>query len=366
MGPDKRTLSQRMADSVIKRYRPGMMRWHYEHGLVIMAARQVGSLIGDPSYDAWALSMYSPLIGEDGSIVTYREGEYNLDQINAGRNLFGLYQLTGQERFHKAAQRLKAQLVHQPRTFAGPYWHKEIYPWQVWLDGLYMQGPFNVQYSAEFGDDGSFDDVCDQLVATWERLRDPKTGLLYHAWDESRGQRWSDIVTGCSPHFWGRAIGWYSMAILDIMDYLPPQSTKRPVLASMLVQLLDAVLKYQDPCGMWYQVLDQSTREGNYLETSATSMFAYSLFKGVRTGLLDHHGPYVSAARRAMDGMRERYLTEDADGQLHLGGICSVAGLGGNPYRDGSFRYYILEPVVTDDFKGVGPFMLACIEEERQ
>jgi len=361
-----RTLSRRMADSVIGRYRPGMMKWHYEHGLVIMAAMRVGETCKDSSYYDWGYSMYNPLISDTGAIATYREGEFNLDQINAGRNLFCFYGESGEERFKLAADRLKSQLKRQPRTLAGPYWHKEIYPWQIWLDGLYMQGPFNVEYSATFGDDGAFDDVCRQLLVTHEKLLDPKTGLLYHAWDESRGQRWSDIDTGCSPHFWGRAIGWYCMAILDVLDYLPEGHVRIPELKSVLRKLLASILKFQDPSGMWWQVVDEAGRKGNYLETSASSMFCYSLFKASRLGILDDVESCIAAAKRGMQGIRGKYLREDPSGELHLGGICSVAGLGGNPYRDGSFRYYVLEPVVEDDFKGVGPFILACIEEERQ
>lgn len=361
-----RTLSRRMADSVVGRYRPGMMKWHYEHGLVIMAAMRLGEISGDGSYYDWAYAMYDPLIASDGAIATYRKGEFNLDQINAGRNLFTFHSRSGERRFKLAADRLKEQLRNQPRTLAGPYWHKEIYPWQVWLDGLYMQGPFNVQYSATFGDDGAFDDVCRQLVVTYEKLLDPKTGLLYHAWDESRGQRWSDIETGCSPHFWGRSIGWYCMAIIDVLDFLPSGHKMIPQLHDILRRLLASVLKFQDRSGMWWQVVDEAGREGNYLETSATSMFCYSLFRGVREGILKDSRECVEAARRGMEGIRAKYVREDASGELHLGGICSVAGLGGNPYRDGSFRYYVQEPVVEDDFKGVGPFILACIEEERR
>lgn len=333
-----------------------------------MSVLHVGEVSQDTSYYDWAYAMYNPLVATDGTISTYREGEFNLDQINAGRNLFPLYEKSGEERFRLAADRLKSQLLRQPRTLAGPYWHKEIYPWQVWLDGLYMQGPFNVEYSKRFGDDGAFDDVCSQLLVTYDKLLDPKTGLLYHAWDESRGQRWSSLETGCSPHFWGRSIGWYCMAVLDVLDYLPADHPRIPELRSVLRKLLSAVLKFQDPSGMWWQVPDEAGRKGNYLETSASSMFCYSLFKAVRCDIQPESSVCVSwlaAAKKGMQAICDRYLREESSGELHLGGICSVAGLGGNPYRDGSFRYYIMEPVVEDDFKGVGPFILACLEQER-
>ena len=357
-------LSLAMAESVIARYKPSQMRWHYEHGLVIHSCLLVGKAYGRNDFFDWAYSMYDPMIAGDGRIATYRLGEYNLDQINAGRNLFALYEQTKENRFLLAAKLLKQQLTTQPRTLGGVYWHKEIYPWQIWLDGVYMQGPFNAQFCKVSGDTAGFDDIVDQIIKVYQTLRDEKTGLLYHAFDESRGQRWSDIETGLSPHFWGRAIGWYCMAILDVLDFLPPTHPKRGELAKILVSVLDALLEYQDESGMWYQVVDRAGQDGNYLETSCTGMFAYSLLKALRTGLISKEH-YRKQALKALEGIKSTYLRKDDKGQLHLGGICSVAGLGGNPYRDGTFHYYICEPVVEDDFKGVGPFILACLEAEQ-
>ena len=343
-------LSLKMAKSVESYYRPGDMKWHYEHGLVLYASLKAGDYYKDDSIYPWVYSMYDRLIGEDGSIATYREGEFNLDQINAGRALFVLYDRSKEERFLKAQDRLKSQLVNQPRCLCGVYWHKEIYPWQIWLDGLYMEGPFNAEYAKRHGDVAAFDDIADQLKKTYECLLDSKTGLVFHAYDESRGQRWSNLITGQSPHFWSRSIGWYLMAIIDVLDYLPDK-------------LMSSVLNFQDESGMWYQVPDEKGRDRNYLETSGTSMFAYSLFKSIRMGY-STDSRYIKAAKKAMDGIRRIYLTQDERGIYHLGGICSVAGLGGNPYRDGSFAYYVKEKIATDDFKGVGPFILACLEEE--
>lgn len=357
-------LSLQMAKSVEHAYRPGMMRWHYEHGLVLFASLKSADLHKDETIYPWVYDMYDKLIGKDGTIATYREGEYNLDQINAGRALFTLADRSGEERFSLASDRLKRQLVNQPRCKCGVYWHKEIYPWQIWLDGLYMQGPFHAEYDARHHDEAGMDDVATQLITTYRLLRDAKTGLLYHAYDESRGQRWSDINTGLSPHFWSRSIGWYMMALLDVLDSLPTDHPERESLIQIIRAMAVAVAPFQDKeSGMWYQVPDLPQKEGNYLETSASSMFCYFYYKAVRLGYIAKD--YRALADRGLEGIRNKYLTRDEEGFLHLGGICSVAGLGGNPYRDGSFKYYICEPIKLDDFKGVGPFILACVEAER-
>lgn len=355
-------LSLAIAKSVESYYRPGMMLWHYEHGLVLYASLKSAEYHKNDSVYPWVYSMYDSLIGQDGAIATYREGEFNLDQINAGRALFKLYDESGEERFMKAADRLRSQLVHQPRTKCGVYWHKEIYPWQIWLDGLYMQGPFNAEYAKRHADVQELDDVINQLVITYNTLKDSKTGLLYHAYDESRGQRWSDIETGLSPHFWSRSIGWYAMALLDVLDYTPADHPRRGELEEIIRKLAPAIAAFQQESGMWYQVPDCADSVGNYLETSGTSMFAYFYFKGVRKGILDKK--YIENAKKAVDGIKRIYLTCDENGVYHLDGICSVAGLGGNPYRDGSLKYYFLEPQKRDDFKGVGPFILALLESE--
>ncbi len=355
-------LSEEIVKSVEKRYHSGMMKWHYEHGLVLFASLLVSEKYKDDSIFDWVYSLYDPMIESDGTIKTYRKGEYNLDQINAGRALFILYDRTKEERFKKAQDILREQLETQPRCLNGVYWHKEIYPWQIWLDGLYMEGPFNVEYGTRYNNSREVDDVVDQLLTTYDVLKDEKTGLLYHAFDESRGQRWSNEITGCSPHFWSRSIGWYLMAVIDVLDFLPENHPKRGDLINRVKALSSSLLPFQDESGMWYQVPDEGEREGNYLETSATSMFAYSFYKGVRKGYLD--SVYVDYGKKAINGIKDKYLTKSGD-EYHLGGICSVAGLGGNPYRDGSFKYYIKEKIATDDFKGVGPFILALLESER-
>jgi unsaturated rhamnogalacturonyl hydrolase len=233
----------------------------------------------------------------------------------------------------------------------------------MWLDGLFMASPFYAEYGQAFGEAQAFDDIIHQVKLLESHARDGKTGLLYHAWDESREQRWANKETGCSAHFWGRAMGWFAMALVDVLDYFPKEHKDHAVLIVSLGGLAEAVAKVQDPSGLFWQVLDQPERQGNYLESSATSMFAYALAKGSRLGYLDKDR-YLPVARRAYQGLVDTRITRDSDGLVSLQGVCSVAGLGGNPYRDGSFEYYISEKVVANDYKGVGAIILAALELE--
>ncbi|MDR1748359.1 MAG: glycoside hydrolase family 88 protein [Spirochaetaceae bacterium] len=366
-----KSLSERMALSVMNRYKPEQVKWHYEHGLVLQSIYAVGAAAGNNDYCGWVKMMYDTKIMEDGRIDTYRENEFNLDQINPGKMLFQLYKDTNQEKYRTAIETLRDQLRSHPRTKTKGFWHKQIYPWQMWLDGLYMQGPFYAEYTAEFGDPADFEDVAHQFILMESKARDPATGLLYHAWDESRKQLWANSDTGCSPHFWGRAMGWYCMALLDALDFIPKTQGRRKYIDQLLEiagRLLVPVMKYQHAeSGLWYQVLDQGKREKNYLETSASAMFIRFLYKMLRRGYVmqSDSAAVRAAADKGYDGLLNMMLKEDESGELHLHGICSVAGLGGNPYRDGSFMYYVSEPVVADDFKGVGPFIFASLEREQ-
>ncbi|MDR2397909.1 MAG: glycoside hydrolase family 88 protein [Spirochaetaceae bacterium] len=362
-----KSLAERMALSVMQRYTADQVQWHYEHGLVLQSIFILGEQTGEAAYCQWVKALYDLKITH--TIEGYREDEYNLDQINPGKTLFRLYKTYGEGRYRAAIERLRAQLRSQPRTQTQGFWHKKIYPFQMWLDGLYMQGPFYAQYTAEFGDEADFADVVHQFVLMESQARDPKTGLLYHAWDESRKQLWADPETGCSPHFWGRALGWYCMALVDTLDYIPETRAKdRDTLRAIANRLVPPLLAYQDPQnGLWYQVVDHGGRDKNYHESSASAMFVYFLLKLIRTGMIGavHRDAAREAAFKAYGGLIERMITEDAAGELHLEGICKVAGLGGIPYRDGSYAYYVREPVGADDFKGVGPFILASLEQAR-
>lgn len=355
-------IARRLADSILETYEVHHMRWHYEDGLFLMSLFRLGEALKDEGYYASRVkASYDTLVRDDGTIATYRKEEYNLDQINAGRVLFDLYHTYKEEKYRKAIESLMNQIHGQPRTHIGNFWHKQIYPWQVWLDGLYMAGPFYARYIAEFVSIKDYSDIVMQLIHAEEKTRDERTGLLYHAWDESMEQLWADPATGCSPHFWGRALGWYCMAIVDILDILPRDSSYRKPLVEIVKRLAKAILAVQDDqSGLWYQVLDQKGRIGNYLESSASAMFCYFLLKCIINSYCSDQ-KIRSCAEQGYKALLERQIRIDDQGRVHLDGICSVAGLGGKPYRNGSYAYYVKEPVVSDDFKGVGPFILASI-----
>lgn len=359
-----RPWSMRMADSVIARHTPARAEWHYEHGLVLLAILQVWRATGEHRYWEHVKQTADLFIAPDGSIRTYSMTDYNLDQINYGKLLFPLYQATGEPRYAHAIETLRMQLAGQPRTESGGFWHKQIYPFQMWLDGLYMAAPFYAQYANVYGEVAAFDDIAQQFTLSEQHARDVQTGLLYHAWDESKRQLWANPETGCSPHFWGRAIGWYMMALVDVLDFFPSAHPRRADLLAILGRLAEALARVQDaPSGLWFQVLDQGARAGNYLEASASCMYVYALAKAVRLGYLAPS--YAAIAARGYDGILQRLISVDAQGLVTLSHVCAVAGLGGNPYRDGSYEYYVGELVRANDYKGVGPFILAALEFER-
>jgi unsaturated rhamnogalacturonyl hydrolase len=351
----------RITTSALSRYSLKKSCWHYTDGLLFKGVYQLFQQTGDKRYWKRYAEYVNHHVTEDGAIKAYSKEEYNIDQINPGKLLFPIYQATGDERYKKALQLLRDQLRHQPRTSEGGFWHKQIYPYQMWLDGIYMGAAFYAQYAATFNEYEAFDDIALQVITIAKHTRDPRTGLLYHAWDESRQQRWADPVTGCSPHFWSRAIGWYVMAIVDMLDDFPETHAARNQLVDILKQTIDAVIRVQDDAtGLWWQVLDQGEREGNYLEASGTCMYVYAIAKAVREGYLDRH--LLDIAIKGFDGVISNMVTVDGEGLINLHGICSSAGLGGNPYRDGSFEYYVGEPVETNNLHGIGAFLLAAVE----
>lgn len=354
--------SRRMADSVIRRGAP--FKWHYEHGLMLQAMERVWERTGDEKYLNWIQNSIAPFVDANGEIETYRLEEFNLDQVKPGGSLFLLHRLTNEPRYREALGLLREQLRRHPRTREGGFWHKQIYPYQMWLDGIYMAGPFYARYGREFHEPEAFDDVARQILLIARRTRDPRTGLFYHAWDESRRQRWADPVSGCSPHFWGRAMGWFSMALVDVLDEMPANHAARSSLVDILNGAIDALARIQDPqSGLWYQVLDQGSRAGNYLEASASCMFVYAIVRGIRQGYVLPAA--LEVARRAYRGILGTLIEIDEGGLVNLHGICGVAGLGGSPYRDGSYEYYVGEKTVMNDYKGVGPFILASLEMEK-
>jgi unsaturated rhamnogalacturonyl hydrolase len=337
--------------------------WNYENGCILTALERMWRKTGDPRYFDYIKRNMELFIQDDGSIDTYRIEDYNVDQINQGKTLFLLYEQTGEQKYRTAIELLMTQMKGHPRTSEGGLWHKKIYPFQMWLDGVYMTSPFITRYAAMFDAPEWFDDAAHEILLMEHRSRDPRTGLLYHGWDESREQQWANKDTGCSPHFWGRAIGWYMMAVVDVLDDLPIDHLKRGQIIGIFHRLSEAVMRVQDQASrLWYQVLDQGGEEGNYLEASGSAMFVYALAKGARKGYLSDAAQH--AARQGFQGLLDLCVEQDPDETLHVGRICSVAGLGGSPYRDGSFAYYIGEPVRRDDPKGFAPMVMACLELE--
>ncbi len=336
--------------------------WNYIDGCMIKAILELYEIKGDKKFLDFADKFIDYFVREDGSIASYDPEEYNIDNVNAGKTLFDLYKITGKEKYRKAIETIYSQVKNQPRTASGNFWHKKIYPNQVWLDGLYMGQPFYMQYEVEYNDCKNCMDSYNQFINVYNKMRDPKTGLYYHGFDESKEIFWADKETGLSKNFWLRALGWYSMALVDTVDIMPDRfKEQRDKLCSIYKELIDAMLKFQHESGMWYQVVDKGDKEGNYLETSGSAIFAYSIMKSVRMGILDES--YFKYGEKAFNGICERYLSQK-DGELQLDGICLVAGLGpaDNTRRDGTYEYYMSEPVVQNDAKGVGPLVLAYIE----
>jgi unsaturated rhamnogalacturonyl hydrolase len=366
--PSGLEMAKRMADSEMVHFPKASTvdfnpegKWSYTPGLVSFAMMELYEVSGDETYYEYAKGYADQFINEEGVITQYKREDFNIDNINSGKFLFDLYEKTGDERYKKAISQLRDQLNNHPRTSEGGFWHKKRYPHQMWLDGLYMGAPFYAEFGKEFDEPEAFDDVVNQFMTVHKHTYDPETGLNYHAWDESREQRWSDPETGRSPHFWGRAMGWYAMALVDVLDYIPESHPGRADVIAILDEVAAGIKNFQhEETGLWYQVLDQGDREGNYLESSVSSMFTYTLLKATRLNYIDQQ--YRAVGEKAYAGILENFIKENENGTISLTDVCSVAGLGGDPYRDGSFEYYISEPVRDNDPKGVGPFILVSLE----
>lgn len=337
--------------------------WNYIDGCMLTALMEMEHITGNPRYFEFARMCVEHFVNEDGSIRTFQPEACNLDDINEGRVLFELYQRTGREKYRRAADFLRRQLEKQPRTQEGNFWHKAIYPNQVWLDGIYMAQPFYALYEKHFGG-GSYSDTVNQIKNVRDKMFSREKGLYFHGYDASRTAFWADPDTGCSQNFWLRSLGWFAVALADLLDILP-QGGDRDSLEQIFTELMDSIGRYADPdTGMYWQVPDQGGREGNYLETSGSAMMAYAMLKGARLGVLSPE--FAARGQETFNGIMEKYLTFTED-SLNLGGICLVAGLGpeDNRRRDGSYEYYISEPVVENDAKGVAPFVLAYTEIKR-
>lgn len=362
-------LSQQMARTAMQLWPDSFLlqndkvaKWRYDQGVILKGVEAIWKQTGEGKWFDYIQHSMDFYVQNDGSIKGYKAEEYNIDHVNNGKLLLLLFQVTGKDKYRKAATLLRDQLRTHPRTSAGGFWHKKIYPSQMWLDGLYMGQPFYAEYASIFHDDTAFADITRQFSLMERNARDPKTGLLYHGWDESRAQQWADKQTGHSPNIWGRALGWYGMALVDALDYFPDTYAGRDTMKAILQRFAKAVTNVQDPVsGLWYDIPDKPRETGNYHEASASAMLVYTLAKGVRKGYLP--ASYLVKARKGYEGIKKEFLQHNGD-QLDLKGTVSVSGLGGTPYRDGSFSYYMSEPVVVNDPKGIGAFILCATEME--
>lgn len=370
LSAQERPWSERAANTAIVRWPEGRLVpadaswvWNYELGTLLDGMDAVWLNTADLRYYNYIKSSVDQFVGKDGSISTYKPAENQLDNILLGRQLLLLYGVTHDARYAKAATLLYEQLVHQPRTPSGGFWHKQRYPNQMWLDGLYMAEPFYAEYASTFHHPEAFKDITHQFVLLDEHARDPKTGLLYHGWDESKQERWADKQTGLSSQFWARAMGWQMMALVDTLSYYSKEDAGRKQLIAQLEQDAAALARFQDKdTGLWYQVLDKPKEKGNYLESSASCMFVYALARGVREGYLPQR--YLNIAERGYRGILSHFIQTGPGEDLSLTSTVKGAGLGGDPYRDGTYAYYIGEKVITNDPKGVGAFLLASAEME--
>ena len=369
--PDSLPWSERLAQSIMMRHEEAWTtendaapEWDYKIGLLMTAFEHLHQSTGKKEYLDYMVEYANTIVDERGQILDYELEEYNIDLINPGKFLFYLNEQTSDPRYLTAIHTLRQQLETHPRTESGGFWHKKIYPYQMWLDGLYMGTPFYTRYTMTFEDGAKLDDIIHQYRLIEEHLRDEATGLYFHGWDESGQMPWADDETGRSPGFWARSMGWYAMAIVDVLDYLPESHPGHQELITYLNGLATALVKVQDDSGLWYQVPDQADGSGNYLEASSSAMFSYALAKGVEKGYLG--AEYQQVAERAFTGLTEELArVDEATGEVSIIQICGSAGLGGNPYRDGTYEYYIGEKIKTNNLHGTGPFILAALALKR-
>lgn len=344
----------------------GKLKWNYTTGLELKAMLDAYSVNEDESILKYVDAWYDAVISEDGVIGgKYKKSNYSLDHICPGRTLFQLYDITGKEKYRKAMDSLYVQLKEQPRNARGGFWHKKIYPDQMWLDGLYMAQPFYAEYTVRYVSDqaekaANIADITNQFTLAYDSCHDPVTKLLRHACDFSRSMFWCDPATGQSAHAWGRALGWFSMALVDVIGILGEDAPLE--LKNMLYAVLQPLRKFSDPkTGLWFQVLDRPGEEGNYLEATCNAMFSYACLKGVSLKVLVDK----RYARKLYGKTIRQFVTTGDDGLVNLNQCCEVAGLGGKENRSGDYDYYIHERVRANDPKGIGPLIWAALEYDK-
>lgn len=359
--------SERMALSIMKRHPKAWQidnnekpKWEYKPSFMLFSIQNLYKQTKKSKYNDYVNEYADTFIDSSGFLSHYEIKDYNLDFINPGKLLFELNSTSKDSRYLKVMQLLKKQIEGQPRTESGGFWHKKIYPNQMWLDGLYMESPFYTHYTVAFEDGKGLNDIANQFQLIHAHSFDKKTGLPYHAWDESKLIGWANKETGTSPTIWSRAVGWYAMALVDVLDYYPKEHPKYKELVSYLNEVAAAIVKQQDKSGLWFQVTDAGNKEGNFLETSSTSMFAYAFAKGVNKGYLPKK--YKKMANKAFTGVVKDFVKVDQNGEIHLEKISFSAGLGGTPFRDGSYKQYTEGKKLVDNSVGVGAFILAAIE----
>jgi unsaturated rhamnogalacturonyl hydrolase len=339
--------------------------WNYIDGCMMTSLLELYHETQDPKYLNFVKTFIDYYVYEDGTIRGYQIENFSTDDICESRVLFDLYEIFKEEKYLKAIELTYTHIKKQPRTKEGNFWHKKIYPNQVWLDGLFMAQPFYTRYETLRNQKRNYQDITNQFQNVRNLMFHPLKKLYYHGYDSSKSIFWADPVTGLSKNFWLRAMGWYVVAIVDVMSYMDDESVKTSFFSPLLKEIVDGLLSYQDPASkLFYQVVDLKDEPGNYVEASGSALFAYAILKGVRLGLFDVS--YVAFGLEIFDGITKTYLTEK-DGDLNLGGICLVAGLGpeNNLRRDGSFAYYISEPIVENDAKGVAPLIMAYTEVKK-
>jgi unsaturated rhamnogalacturonyl hydrolase len=335
-------------------------KWDYKMGFTLFSFQKLYQKTKDKKYLDYIKEYADTFIDTSGNIAHYESKEYNIDCLNPANVLFDLYETTKDERYHKAIDLLRKQLYDQPRTDSGGFWHKQIYPNQMWIDGLYMAEPFYTQYTVKYEKGKALDDIAKQFELVQNHFVDKKTGLLYQAWDESKQIGWANPETGTSPILWARGMGWYAMALVEVLDYYPKNHPKQKVLVGYLKQLAKALDANKSAAGLWYQVADKTTLEGNYLEPSASAMIIYAFAKGANKGYLPSN--YKKEALKSYDGFLKEFVKYNENGDFNILNVSPNVGLGGTPFRDGSNDYYIKGKTKDNASVGVTAFILASLE----